>query len=240
MAGGTYIIGALWLSRYRPETGAVEAIIDLLGSRAAAGLMALAFLLLLFVNPLLAMLITSILENYPAVVAPYILNIFIGFGIAYLLRRPSLPAKIGTSVGAMALLCLLIWAGTQIPMVIEGAINFELAGVGFMSIQSSAAWITIILIMVYATTLHSPASGSLPRAYTTTLMLILMLVVMIAAIFITNQELVAPAYTSIKSLPLPVPLLFITLTGGAVCGFYALLAGGGSPRKSPGEENKWG
>lgn len=229
VAGGTYIIGALWVSRYRPDTGAVEAIIDLLGNRAAAGLMALAFLLLLFLNPLLAMLITTILENYPAVALPYLTHIFIGIGMAYLLRRPSAPIRMGSSVAVMALLCLLIWVGTQIPIVIEGAIKFEIAGYNFASIQNSAAWIAIVMVAVYATTLHSPASGPLPRAYTITLMLTLLLGIMIVAIFITHHELVAPAYASNTGLPFPLPMLFITITGGAVCGFYALLAGGGSP-----------
>lgn len=232
VAGGTFIIGALWLSRYRPETGAVEVIIDLLGKKPAAGIMALAFLLLLFLNPLLAMLISNILENYPAVTVPYLLHILLGMGLAYLFRQSSFRLRLATSIAVPILLCILIWGGTQIPFVIEGSLNLELAGFSFISIHSSVVWIALILFLVYASTLFSANAGSVSRAYTSTLMLMLLILVMIVAIFITHNDLQAPAYSSNTTLPFPLPLVFIIVTGGALCGFSALLAGGGSPMPS--------
>ncbi|CAN7208167.1 carbon starvation protein A [Pseudoxanthomonas sp. LjRoot143] len=205
----------------REEMGQVAGTIALFG----------AFLIMIIILAVLAMIVVKALAESPwgmfTVIATMPIAIFMGIYMRYIR-----PGKIGEiSVVGIILLLLAIWFGGKVgahptwgpAFTFTGTqITWMLIGYGFV-----AAVLPVWLLLA-------------PRDYLSTFLKIGVIVALAIGIFIASPEVTTlkmPAFTEFASTgDGPVwkgglfPFLFITIACGAVSGFHALISSGTSPK----------
>ncbi len=205
----------------REEMGQVAGTIALFG----------AFLIMIIILAVLAMIVVKALAESPwgmfTVIATMPIAIFMGIYMRYIR-----PGKIGEiSVVGIVLLLLAIWFGGKVgahptwgpAFTFTGTqITWMLIGYGFV-----AAVLPVWLLLA-------------PRDYLSTFLKIGVIVALAIGIVIASPEVTSlkmPAFTQFASTgDGPVwkgglfPFLFITIACGAVSGFHALISSGTSPK----------
>ena len=201
----------------REEMGPVAGTIALFG----------AFMIMLIILAVLAMIVVKALAESPwgmfTVIATMPLAIFMGIYMRYIR-----PGRIGEiSVVGIVLLLLAIWFGGKVgahptwgpAFTFTGTqITWMLIGYGFV-----AAVLPVWLLLA-------------PRDYLSTFLKIGTIVGLAIGILIVMPELRMPALTQFTDGTGPVwkgsmfPFLFITIACGAVSGFHALISSGTTPK----------
>ena len=208
----------------REEMGQVAGTIALFG----------AFLIMIIILAVLAMIVVKALAESPwgmfTVIATMPIAIFMGLYMRYIR-----PGRIGEiSVVGIVLLLLAIWFGGKVgahptwgpAFTFTGTqITWMLVGYGFV-----AAVLPVWLILA-------------PRDYLSTFLKIGTIIALAIGILVTMPDLKMPALTQFIDGTGPVwkgglfPFLFITIACGAVSGFHALISSGTTPKLLDNETN---
>ena len=215
---GVHDFGAVWASVRNKARSIGSFTGDLVGKRAQSLFMIVIFLLLLMVNAVFAVAISSSFIKTPSSVLPAWSAILVALIIGQLIYR----FKVGLlwpSIGGLIALYVFLYLGPSFP--------FSLTD-GTLGLASSAQWILIMFVYAAIASMLPVWMLLQPRDYINGLQLFIGLGILYLSVVILNPEVVAPAINS--DLPAGtrpiVPLLFDTIPCGAISGFPALVGSG--------------
>ena len=224
---GVHDMGALWASN-RHGAKSIGALSEsLIGKRASALFMVIIFLLLVLVNAVFATIIATDMVIFPSSVIPAWVAIPVAIGIGVLIRR-KFNLLLISAVG-VAFLYFSIWVGSEYPLALPG----DIFGLG-----ANGNW--IILLFIYAGIASMLPVWLLlqPRDYINGAQLVLGLLVLYSAVFITLPDVSAPAFNTVAEGTPPIwPILFVTIACGALSGFHGIVSSGTSSKQLDNEKD---
>lgn len=224
---GVHDMGALWASN-RHGAKSIGALSEsLIGKRASALFMIIIFLLLVLVNAVFATIIAHDMVIFPTSVIPAWVAIPVAIGIGVLIRR-KFNLLLISAVG-VAFLYFTIWVGSEVPLALPG----DIFGLG-----DNGNW--IILLFIYAGIASMLPVWLLlqPRDYINGAQLVLGLLVLYSAVFITLPDVSAPAFNTVAEGTPPMwPILFVTIACGALSGFHGIVSSGTSSKQLNNEKD---
>ncbi len=229
-AAGTYGFGALWLSLRYPGLDPAEIAARLLGPAAHGIFALLAFVLLLIMNAVSALLAAQLMASFPSAVLPFWSVAVIALFLGSFLRGRGDFDTVAAAVMAAALILMLVWLLADYPLAFSGALNFGSAD-SYVSFDATVVWVILLFTYGYHATRWPMWKLIRPRGFVTALLLAVMLFIFYAAVVIDHPNLVAPEFHAGPGIPSTLPWLFVTLTSGAVAGFHLLIANGISARQ---------
>jgi carbon starvation protein len=214
---GVHDFGAIWASaRHKGKSiGALSE--EIIGKRTRALFMVVVFLVLLMVNAVFGVVIAAAFVNTPGAVFPAWSAIVVALIIGQLLHR---NWKLGLlSVVGVAALYGSILVGSTLPLQLPE---------GLFGLTANANW--IIILFVYAAIASMLPVWVLlqPRDYINGMQLVVGLVLLYGAVFLSLPDISAPAFNNqlAENSPSLVPLLFVTIACGAVSGFHGIVSSG--------------
>ncbi len=215
---GVHDFGAIWASVRNRGTSLGALTGEVVGPRARTLLMIVIFLLLLMVNAVFAVAISSAFVATPSSVIPAWSAIAVAIVIGLLIYRVKIPI-LWPTIGGTALLYAVIWLGDLVPVSLPDT---------FLGLGPGPQW--IVVLFVYATIASLLPVWLLlqPRDYINGIQLFIGLGLLFTAVFLANPTIVAPAFNQNlpSGTPPLVPLLFVTIACGAISGFHGLVASG--------------
>ena len=215
---GVHDFGAVWAS-VRNRARSVGALTgDVVSQRARTLFMIVIFLLLLMVNAVFAVAISTALLDTPSAVIPAWSAIAVALAIGVLIYRVHVPILWPTIVGTI-ILYAVIYLGELVPV--------ELPQVA-LGLQPGAQWIVILFIYAGVASLLPVWLLLQPRDYINGIQLFIGLGLLYGTVLIAGPTIVAPAINPNvpPGAPPIVPLLFVTIACGAISGFHGLVGSG--------------
>lgn len=219
---GVHDMGALWAST-RNKGKSIGALSEnVIGKRTRSLFLIVIFLLLLMVNAVFAVVIAGGFVGTPGSVFPAWSAIVVALIIGQLLRR-NFSLLLLTIVGVIALY-LSIWAGTFIELTLPETM---------FGLTANANWIIILFIYAAIASMLPVWMLLQPRDFINGMQLIVGLILLYGAVFLTMPEMTAPAFNSQVAAGTPsiFPLLFVTIACGAISGFHGIVASGTSSKQ---------
>lgn len=226
VAGGTYALGSLWLAVRHHAQPIPDLAAAYMGSRAATLFLALALPLLLLVNAVLVWLAAELLAAHPAAVAPFWAQIVIAMAISLFLYRSAGMTVLSVSLVALVASWLTLWLLSKFLFAFSGAINIDIRGQSLLSFDATVIWLILLLVSTYYVTRQAVWKLMQPRGYLVTLHTAVLLALLFIAIAVRHPTIVAPNFNTPAAGPGVMPWIFVTLTSGAIAGFYLLFATG--------------
>ena len=215
---GVHDFGAIWASVRNRGTSLGALTGEVVGPRARVLLMIVIFLLLVMVNAVFAVAISSAFVATPSSVIPAWSAIAVAIVIGLLIYRAKIPI-LWPTIGGTIVLYAVIWLGDLVPVSLPATL-FGLA--------PGPQW--IVVLFVYATIASLLPVWLLlqPRDYINGIQLFIALGLLLTAVFLANPTIVAPAFNQNPPSGTPplVPLLFVTIACGAISGFHGLVSSG--------------
>lgn len=219
---GVHDMGALWAST-RNKGKSIGALSEnVIGKRTRSLFLIVIFLLLLMVNAVFAVVIAGGFVGTPGSVFPAWSAIVVALIIGQLLRR-NFSLVLLTIAGVVALY-LSIWAGTFIELTLPETM---------FGLTANANWIIILFIYAAIASMLPVWMLLQPRDFINGMQLIVGLILLYGAVFLTMPEMTAPAFNSQVAAGTPsiFPLLFVTIACGAISGFHGIVASGTSSKQ---------
>ena len=215
---GVHDFGAVWAS-VRNRARSIGALTgDVVSQRARALFMIVIFLLLLMVNAVFAVAISTALLDAPSAVIPAWSAIAVALVIGVLIYRLHVPILWPTIVGTV-ILYAVIYLGERVPV--------ELPQVA-LGLQPGAQWIVILFAYAAVASLLPVWLLLQPRDYINGIQLVIGLGLLYGTVLVAGPTIVAPAINQNvpPGAPPIVPLLFVTIACGAISGFHGLVGSG--------------
>lgn len=240
-AGAVHDFGALWIS-VRHQGQSIGSLAEsIIGGRARVLFLLIIFFLLLLVNAVFAVVIANLLMANPGAVVPVWGTLVIAVAVGFLIYRVGAGVLL-PSLGALALLYLMIWFGQYLPFSLPDFFGFAptssqlAAAAGDAQIAARAAtvdgvrvgWVVILFGYGFVASVLPVWVLLQPRDYINSHQLFVALGIIFLGVLITNPPVIAPAIN--RALPPDTPnffpLLFVTIACGAISGFHGLVASG--------------
>lgn len=226
VAAGVYGLGSFWLAVRHGGLGLTGMVCSLMSTRARVPFAILGVVVLLIMNAVLAWLVAELLSTYPSAVLAFWLQILLACGFGWFLRRRGpqalIPATVVVLVGAL----LIVWIFAKIPFAFSGALNIDFRGYSVVSLDATAVWVVLLFVATYYTTRLPIWKLTQARGYLLALQTSVLLIVLFAGVVVLQPPVVAPNFNTAIETPTAIPWIFVTLTSGAIAGFYLLMAGG--------------
>jgi len=214
---GVHDFGAIWASaRHKGRSiGALSE--DVIGSRTRALFMVVIFLVLLMVNAVFGVVIAGAFVGTTTAVFPAWSAIVVALIIGQLLHRNWNLGMLSV-VGVIALYGSIL-IGSQFPIELPESM---------FGLSPNANWIIILFIYAAIASMLPVWVLLQPRDYINGIQLIVGLVLLYGAVFVSLPDISAPAFNDRMSEDAPslVPLLFVTIACGAVSGFHGIVGSG--------------
>ncbi len=214
---GVHDFGAIWASARNKGKSIGALSKDVIGVRTRSLFMVVIFLLLLMVNAVFGVVIASLFVGTPTSVFPAWAAIAVALVIGQLLHR-NFKLSVLSIVGIIALYTS-VYVGSLLPIELPEQM---------FGLVANANW--LIILFAYAAVASTLPVWMLlqPRDYINGLQLIIGLVLLYGAVFLTLPEITAPAINNELDAMSPsiVPLLFVTIACGAVSGFHGIVSSG--------------
>ncbi len=219
---GVHDMGALWASaRHKGKSmGALSE--SVIGKRTRSLFMVVVFLVLLMVNAVFGVVIANSFVSQPNAVFPAWSAIVVALVIGQLLHR-KLPLLPLCAVG-VGVLYTTVYMGSTMPL----ALPSEMLG-----LADKANWIIILFIYAAIASLLPVWMLLQPRDFINGIQLLVGLVLLYGAVFISMPDITAPAFNTQMAADTPsiIPLLFVTIACGAVSGFHGIVSSGTSSKQ---------
>ena len=214
---GVHDFGAIWASaRHKGRSiGALSE--DVIGSRTRALFMVVIFLVLLMVNAVFGVVIAGAFVGTSTAVFPAWSAIVVALIIGQLLHRNWNLGMLSV-VGVIALYGSIL-IGSQFPIELPESM---------FGLSPNANWIIILFIYAAIASMLPVWVLLQPRDYINGIQLIVGLVLLYGAVFVSLPDISAPAFNDRMSEDAPslVPLLFVTIACGAVSGLHGIVGSG--------------
>ena len=214
---GVHDFGAIWASVRNKALSVGSLTGEVVSHRARNLFMIVVFFLLLMVNAVFAVAISTEFINTPASVIPAWTAVFVAVGIGILLYRVGVGITWPTVVGTI-ILYAVIYLGELVPVTLT-----ETAGVA-----PAAQWILILFAYAAVASMLPVWLLLQPRDYINGIQLFVGLGILYGAVFIAAPTIVAPPINPNvpPGTPPIMPLLFVTIACGAISGFHGLVSSG--------------
>ena len=214
---GVHDFGAIWASaRHKGKSiGALSE--EVIGRRTRALFMVVIFLVLLMVNAVFGVVIAGAFVGTPGAVFPAWSAIVVALIIGQLLHRKWSLGLLSV-VGVIALYGSIM-VGSQLPIELPESL---------FGLTANANWIIILFIYAAIASMLPVWVLLQPRDYINGIQLIVGLVLLYGAVFVSMPDISAPAFNDRmpEDAPSLVPLLFVTIACGAVSGFHGIVSSG--------------
>jgi carbon starvation protein len=215
---GVHDFGAIWASvRNRGRSmGALTE--DIVSRRSRSLFMIVIFLLLLMVNAVFAVVISTAFVATPSSVLPTWASLPVAIAIGLLIYKVRVGLFWPTAIGTI-LLYAAIFLGSVMPVSLPAEV---------FGLQPSVQWILILFVYCAIASLLPVWMLLQPRDFINGIQLFVGLGLMYGAIFLSRPTIVAPAinFNVPAGAPPIVPLLFVTIACGAISGFHGLVGSG--------------
>jgi len=214
---GVHDFGAIWASA-RNKGKSIGALSEaVIGKRTRALFMIVIFLVLLMVNAVFGVVIASLFVNTSTAVFPAWAAIAVALVIGQLLHRNFNLTML--SVVGVAALYVSIYVGSVMPLDLPEQM-FGLA--------ANANWLIILFFYAAIASMLPVWMLLQPRDYINGLQLVIGLLLLYGAVFLSLPDISAPAFNTQVAADSPslVPLLFVTIACGAVSGFHGIVSSG--------------
>ena len=215
---GVHDFGAVWAS-VRNRARSVGALTgDVVSQRARTLFMIVIFLLLLMVNAVFGVAISSAFLATPSSVVPAWSAVAVAVVIGVLIYRVKVPILWPTIVGTV-ILYAVIYLGELVPIELPTSV----AG-----LAPGAQWIVLLFLYAAIASLLPVWLLLQPRDYINGIQLFIGLGLLYGAVLFASPTIVAPAINTNLPTGTPplVPLLFVTIACGAISGFHGLVGSG--------------
>ncbi|MCY4028339.1 MAG: carbon starvation protein A [Acidobacteria bacterium] len=214
---GVHDFGAIWASVRNKALSVGSLTGEVVSHRARNLFMIVVFFLLLMVNAVFAVAISTEFINTPASVIPAWTAVFVAVGIGILLYRVGVGITWPTVAGTV-ILYAVIYLGELFPVALP-----ETAG-----IAPAAQWILILFAYAAIASMLPVWLLLQPRDYINGIQLFVGLGILYGAVFIAAPTVVAPPINPNvpPATPPIMPLLFVTIACGAISGFHGLVSSG--------------
>ena len=215
---GVHDFGAIWASVRNKARSVGSLTGDVVSPRARTLFMIVIFLLLLMVNAVFAVAISSEFQATPSSVIPAWSAVFVAVIIGVLFYKMHVPILWPTVVGTI-ILYAVIYLGELVPIEVPARV----AG-----LAPGAQWIVILFIYAGVASMLPVWLLLQPRDYINGIQLFIGLGMLYGAVLIASPTVVAPAINPNVPAATPpiVPLLFVTIACGAISGFHGLVGSG--------------
>ena len=219
---GVHDMGALWASARNKGKSMGALSESVIGKRTRALFMIVVFLVLLMVNAVFGVVIAKSFVSQPNAVFPAWSAIVVALVIGQLLRRK--VSLIPLCLIGVAILYYTIYLGSSMPI----ALPDEMFG-----LSANANWIIILFIYAAIASLLPVWMLLQPRDFINGMQLLVGLVLLYGAVFISMPDITAPAFNTQTAVDTPsiIPLLFVTIACGAVSGFRGIVSSGTSSKQ---------
>jgi len=215
---GVHDFGSIWAS-VRNNGKSVGALTgDVVSKRSRTLFMVVIFLLLLMVNAVFGVAISTAFIATPSSVIPTWSAIVVAVAIGLLLYKAKVGLLWPTVIGTIVLYAV-IFLGDAVPI----SLPTEIFGLG-----PAGQWIVILFAYAAIASMLPVWLLLQPRDYINGIQLFVGLGLMYGAVMIANPTVVAPAFnTNVPAGGPPIiPLLFVTIACGAISGFHGLVGSG--------------
>ena len=243
-AGAVHDFAVLWVST-RHKAQSIGTLADeIVGGRARVLFLLIIFFLLLLVNAVFAVVIANLFMANPGAVVPVWGSLVVAVIVGFLIYRTK-AGILWPSVGALAVLYLMIWMGQYVPFEFPDLFGFaptqaQLAAGDAQAAAAAAAtdgvragWVITLFVYGFFASVLPVWVLLQPRDYVNSHQLFVALGIIFLGILITNPEVIAPAINHDLPADAPnwFPLLFVTIACGAISGFHGLVASGTSSKQ---------
>ena len=245
-AGAVHDFGTLWIS-VRHKGHSIGTLTErIVGGRARVLFLLIIFFLLLLVNAVFAVVIANLFVANPGSVLPVWGSLVVAVIVGLLIYRTGTGILV-PSLGALAVLYVLIWIGQYAPFTLPDVFGFapsaaqlEAAGGDVSAAQAAAAvdgrragWVIVLFVYAFFASVLPVWVLLQPRDYVNSHQLFVALGIIFLGVLIVNPQVVAPAVNTDLPADAPswFPLLFITIACGAISGFHGLVASGTSAKQ---------
>ena len=231
VAGGAYAFAGLRASLRRSGDSLAGIVFDLIGVWGALPMYLLGVLLLIFLCGLMSVLLGQMLQAHPESAWS-----FLGFLFVPLLLRRGLAAKSKATVwvwvnAGVALFLIGTMLGQWLPVNVFGTLRIHTGSIELLSFPHSLVWTSIALIFSYRS-IKAPVTHQFqPRSTIVGVLVVMMMLLVAFGLVLSSAPLVAPNFQLETDLPSLFPLLFLVVSGGAICGIHALLITGPTVRR---------
>ncbi len=245
-AGAVHDFGTLWISTRHKANSIGTLAGQIVGDRGRVLFLLVIFFLLLLVNAVFAVVISNLFLANPGAVFPVWGSLAVAIIVGLLIYR----SKVGLlwpSLGALAVLYLMIWMGQFIPLELPDLFGFaptaaqlDAAGGDAAAAQAAATidgqragWVIILFVYAFFASVLPVWLLLQPRDYVNSHQLFVALGIIGLGVMFTNAPVVAPAINTNLPADAPnwFPLLFVTIACGAISGFHGLVASGTSSKQ---------
>ncbi len=245
-AGAVHDFGTLWISTRHKGQSIGTLTQSIIGDRARVLFLLVIFFLLLMVNAVFAVIIANLFMASPGAVVPVWGSIVVALVVGFLIYRTGAGILL-PSLGALAVLYVMIWFGQDMPFTLPDMIGFaptdaQLAASGGNAAEAAnlasadgqrVGWIIILFAYTFVASVLPVWLLLQPRDYVNGHQLFVALGIIGAGVLVTNPKIIAPAVNTNLPADAPgwFPLLFITIACGAISGFHGLVGSGTSSKQ---------
>ncbi len=227
---GVHDMGALWASTRHNARSMGALSEDVVGARTRALFMVVIFLLLLMVIAVFGTIIAGQMVNIETSIIPAWAAIPVAVAVGLLIRRKI--NLIAISIIGVSILYFTIYLGTRWP--VETAASWDGVLLG-----PNGNWIIILFIYAGIASMLPVWLLLQPRDYINGAQLVLGLLLLYSAVFITLPDVTAPMINEnlAEGTPPLFPILFVTIACGALSGFHGIVASGTSSKQLNNEKD---
>ena len=231
VAGGTYAFAGLRASLRRSGDSLAGIVFDLIGVWGALPMYLLGVFLLIFLCGLMSVLLGQLLQAHPESAWS-----FLSFLLMPLLLRRGLAAKSTLTVwvwinAGVALFLIGTMLGQWLPVNIFGSLRVSTGNIQLLSFPHGLVWAAVVLIFSYKSIKAPVTHVSQPRSTIVGVLLVMMMLLVAIGLLLSSAPITAPNFQLEANLPSLFPLLFLVVSGGAICGIHALLITGPTVRR---------
>ena len=220
-AGGTYALAVLRASLRRSGDSMAGIVFDLIGVWGALPMYGLGLFLLVFLCALTSVLLGQLLQAHPestwSVLILLIMPQLLRWGAA---ARSPVAAWVGVNVGA-ALFLLGITLGQWFPLSVSGNLHVSVGNTQLFYLPQGLIWLVLVLLYGYRSVKAPVTQSSQPKSSVVGVLLMVMTALVMVGLILSAPPLAAPDFQLQGELPSLFPLLFLVVSGGAVCGVGA-------------------
>ncbi|QVQ52977.1 carbon starvation protein A [Spiractinospora alimapuensis] len=218
-AAGAHDFGAIVVSVRHKARSIGTLASDVVNKRARVLFLLIIFFLVTMVNAVFAIIIAGLFIAQPGSVLPMLVTIPLAIGVGQLIYRRG-TAAIVPSIIALVLVYVCIPLGLQFPITVDPIANA-------VGLEPATVWILLLFVYAFFASRLPVWMLLQPRDYINQQQMLLGLGIIILAVFVTWQNIAAPAINDVPAGTPPIfPILFITVACGAVSGFHSLVASG--------------
>lgn len=230
VAAGTYGLGVFWLSVRHPENPWRTAH-ALIGRSARAALLLLIPPVLLILIAAAAGFTASLLAAHPGAVLPLAALALIAAALGGYLHGRAESELLPASAVAFAVSLFLLWLLGPVPLAFDGALTVTFGGRIWIAIDAVVVWVVLLLVYAFHAARLPVWRLMRPRAFLTSLLLALLLLLFYAALIVDRPALDAPEFHAAPSATGALPWLFLVVGSGALAGWQFLIVHGVSARQ---------